>query len=609
MVDNINMPPPASEFTNTAPYGRACVNCSRAKCKCMRRPTGGACERCLRLQKECRPAPSARDRPAKKAASRTAKLEEKLDDLVTLLRSSAQSSAQSAAPGTTPSDTVPGHTNNVLLPPSETGATFLATESVPTPATSLPHGNGGYPSPSSSAPLPTPGELSPIEAEKTLDRFRSEKLKYFPFVHLPEILSAAQLAAERPFLWLCIRGATTKSSMGQQAIGEKIRRIVAEKLIIQHEKNLEILLGLLAYMGWANMHMGPQPFLCMYTHLILGLVQDLGLDKPPPRADEQHPMACVKAHGFILKMAVSSVRSMEERRAVLATFLISAEVSIFIRKNDPLRWTPHMEECLQILEDKNESPLDRILVCMVKLRLVGDETAKSPAISSDPSELRLLQAFQTKALNSQVQTIKTSLPPTLLADPMIQLLFLNTEMEISEIGLFQTPPKSANPDTSRLASLASCVRIARAWFDIFLAIPLPHYLNFGFCIMAHLSRIILSLYRVSTHDGLDWDRQVIRDTIDVIDILDALMVRFEGVPAQSGLVSDRPDGGDMFTLSARATRTMRAAWIPVLAPERVGALAQPFDAMMLDAFSPEFAESLNSWMADTFLPWETAPGA
>ncbi|KAK3360511.1 hypothetical protein B0T25DRAFT_629588 [Lasiosphaeria hispida] len=605
MVDNINMPQPVSEFATPAPYGRACVNCSRAKCKCMRRPAGGACERCLRLQKECRPAAGARERPAKKVASRTAKLEEKLDDLVTLLRSSAQSSA---APGTAPPDTVPGHTNPVLLPPPETDTDFLAPEPVPTPAASL-HGNGGYPSPSSSAPPPAPGELSPIEAEKTLDRFRSEKLKYFPFVYLPETLTAAQLSAERPFLWLCIRGATTKSALGQQVIGEKIRRIVADKLIIQHEKSLEILLGLLAYMGWANMHMGPQPFLCMYIHLLLALVQDLGLDKPPPRADEQHPMACVKAHGFILKMVVSTVRSMEERRAVLATFLIASEVSAFIRKNDPQRWTPHMEECLQVLEEKDESPLDRILVCMVKLRLIGDETTKSQAVgSSEPSELRLLQAFQVRALSSQIQTIKQSLPPSLQADPMVQLLLLITEMDISEIGLFQTPLKSALPDTSRLTSLASCLRIARTWFDIFLAIPLSSYPSFGFCIMSHLSRIMLSLYRLSSHDELDWDKQAIRDKIDVIDILEALVVRFEGVPAESGIISDRPDGGDMFSLTARATRTMRAAWIPVLAPERVGALAQPFDAMMLDAFSPEFAESLNSWMADTFLPWEMAPG-
>ncbi|KAH9233035.1 hypothetical protein K456DRAFT_1788268, partial [Colletotrichum gloeosporioides 23] len=71
-----------------APYGRACTNCSRAKCKCILRPAGGACERCHRLNKTCQPSNPQRKRSKKPPSSRTAQLEEKLDGLVTLLRQS-----------------------------------------------------------------------------------------------------------------------------------------------------------------------------------------------------------------------------------------------------------------------------------------------------------------------------------------------------------------------------------------------------------------------------------------------------------------------------------------------------------------------------------------
>ncbi|KAK1705618.1 uncharacterized protein BDZ83DRAFT_543546, partial [Colletotrichum acutatum] len=83
----------AAESVNggiAAPYGRACTNCSRAKCKCILRPVGGACERCHRLGKSCQPSNPIRKRSKKPPSSRTAQLEEKLDGLVTLLRQSGR---------------------------------------------------------------------------------------------------------------------------------------------------------------------------------------------------------------------------------------------------------------------------------------------------------------------------------------------------------------------------------------------------------------------------------------------------------------------------------------------------------------------------------------
>jgi hypothetical protein len=117
---------------------------------------------------------------------------------------------------------------------------------------------------------------------------------------------------------------SAKSSARQVALGIKIRRIIAEKLLVEHERSLETLVGLLCYIGWCNYQMGPQPFMCMYGHLVVGLVQDLGIDKPPPKDSEQHPMSCIKSHGFVLRLPLSSTRSMEERRAAVAAYLITS---------------------------------------------------------------------------------------------------------------------------------------------------------------------------------------------------------------------------------------------------------------------------------------------
>lgn len=181
--------------------------------------------------------------------------------------------------------------------------------------------------------MPGPEDISDVEADNCFAYFRS-KLKYFPFMHIPSDLTVTRLREERPFLWLCILAVSTKSSARQISLGSKIRRLIAEKLLIHHERSIELLLGMLAFQGWANYQLGPnQPFLGMDSHLVVGLVQDMGIEKSPRRADEpSHPMACLKNHHAVQRLTAITDRTMEERRAVLAAYLITTEwvdVSLF----------------------------------------------------------------------------------------------------------------------------------------------------------------------------------------------------------------------------------------------------------------------------------------
>ena len=108
----------------SAPYGHACTNCAKAKCKCVFSRGGpgpggsSVCDRCHRLSRECVPSQTVRKRGSARARSilrgsaaalgardgdsdvvRTAQLEEKLDDLVSLLRSQASASVAGVSRG------------------------------------------------------------------------------------------------------------------------------------------------------------------------------------------------------------------------------------------------------------------------------------------------------------------------------------------------------------------------------------------------------------------------------------------------------------------------------------------------------------------------------
>lgn len=274
--------------------------------------------RCHRLRKECRPAEKLRRRnPRKPVKSKTARLEERLDDLVSLLKCGA-------APGIAgmqPSATVP--LGNATLSSTAHDASF------------------------SSAPLMTPAasectdysyEPSYFEATRSLQHVVTDKLKYFPFIHIPPDLSAQQLQQDRPFLWLCLMTIGSKSTSQQQILAKKIRQMVAQEMIVKSEKSIEFLLGLLAFIGWyggrghgsgrssANIayrgtsHLPTKPYLSLFTQLAVSLVYDLGLNKSVTSAlKEAHMVPCVCPPTRSI-----TPRTMEERRAVLSCFVISS---------------------------------------------------------------------------------------------------------------------------------------------------------------------------------------------------------------------------------------------------------------------------------------------
>lgn len=111
-----------------------------------------------------------------------------------------------------------------------------------TPATT------SYSTPNTSTP--NLGELSPAKAEFFLEKFRTLHLKFFPFFHIPAEMTALQLQAERPFLWLNIRAVCTQSVAEQSALGVRIREIIAKEVVVECERSIDLLLGLLCYIGW-----------------------------------------------------------------------------------------------------------------------------------------------------------------------------------------------------------------------------------------------------------------------------------------------------------------------------------------------------------------------
>jgi hypothetical protein len=273
------------------PYGRACINCARAKSKCIASTTVDVkCERyhvsrayayalnpqltkcrCHRLNKECQSPPAVRKRRIVKntTATKTARLEEKLDSLVSFLHSAAQSlpvgagnivptaQVQLSPESLRPQHSYPkggrSHYSEAIQIPREAICYPVDDLGLHPPILLRATSNVAMQSVSRNVPtnyIPRGFEPPMAEADENLKTFRTCRLKHFPFINWPESVSSQELRQERPFLWFCIMAVSSKSSVQQMAFGEEIRSILGRQVLVESEKTLDLLLGLLTYLAW-----------------------------------------------------------------------------------------------------------------------------------------------------------------------------------------------------------------------------------------------------------------------------------------------------------------------------------------------------------------------
>lgn len=88
------------------------------------------------------------------------------------------------------------------------------------------------------------------ESKGYLTEFRTQKLIYFPFIHLPACTAIERLQEERPFLFLAIMAVSSRSSSQRQGLGREVKQILAREFIVNNEGSLDVLVGLLVFLAW-----------------------------------------------------------------------------------------------------------------------------------------------------------------------------------------------------------------------------------------------------------------------------------------------------------------------------------------------------------------------
>ncbi|RJE26156.1 hypothetical protein PHISCL_01506 [Aspergillus sclerotialis] len=527
-----------------APYGRACANCARAKCRCILRNNGGSCERCFRLQKECAPsATRKRRRPNYHAA--TARLEQKVDGLVSILKASNGSfgpfDIHSSSPLPSPAKPVAGGLENSnkdesVLPNSGHYQTStmnnhhqyqqyqkhlqLQDHGPQTPVST---------SSSSSFPyiLPHGAEPSPEEAEQYFQIFRTKHLSFLPFIRLGQEMTSRKLRHERPFLWLCIMADSSTNVAQQNAIGQTVREIAAREIIMEGERSMDLLLGLLCFIGWGHFRFSMGPLLTVLSHLCISLTLDLELQKRCPMdGNISHIFPRSMPSQFQGKIRIPEQRNIEHRRTALACYFLTSSAASFHSRVESLSWSPYLEECLKVLENSKEAPGDSLLVYFVKVqRIINNATTVRVQMRDTETEesTRIIGQY-ISSLNGQLTTLKSQIPAHLVTNKILQTMNFHTEITINELILMRIHhvPLSTNADPQTMNSLYTCLNAVKSWLDTILQFEGTDYATFPFFFWKQFRSVILTLIRLTSLKDPAWDTNIVRRTVNLPAALDQI---------------------------------------------------------------------------------------
>ncbi|KAE8330722.1 hypothetical protein BDV39DRAFT_212672 [Aspergillus sergii] len=258
----------------------ACFRCIELKVKCSTQGNDKECQRCSRLGRPCVFPSTLPNNTGRK--SRIDELQDQINELRDQLtkRDKGASghgiSSDEAVPHALQQHNAPiEHTKHITMRPDL--------------------GEPGN--------LLTIGILTLAQCNRLLDKFRMVKMPQFPFVIIPDSMNAISLRQEYPFLFVAIMTVSTEDRPSlQKDLNHEVKRTISTRIIMNNERNIDLLLGLLVYTAWYHYHWESMlPHMYLFLQLTITMVADLGLDRQP-NFTMQNIAASLDAYVFEVKV-------------------------------------------------------------------------------------------------------------------------------------------------------------------------------------------------------------------------------------------------------------------------------------------------------------------
>jgi hypothetical protein len=363
------------------------------------------------------------------------------------------------------------------------------------------------------------------ETEVLFDRYKRLMAPNMPFVVLPHEISATELAKSEPFLMNAIQVvASYHDTCQQQAMATKLIREMCERLLVNGEKSLGLLQGLLVFVNWYNSHLYSPRNSANLLHLAIALTTDLNIDRGPGNCEKARMETAMRAYGFAQS---AKVLSNDERRAVLGTFYLTSLMFTSFRKVDALHWTPWLMSCVTTLSEACEYESDGDLVQLVHMQRIMQE-ALATEHQNAPCHL------YAKSFLKDLESLKTQFPQSTM--PTV----LHLQDACARVAIWQRSFASiaGNPIGSeglrqRLDGMWNCMEAVKDYVDLYMKLPVNDYPTLPFGVFAQFAYTFVVIIRAFSVDMDGWDAHALNGFIDFSAIIEEVSRRYDAVSLSS----------------------------------------------------------------------------
>ncbi|RDK39947.1 hypothetical protein M752DRAFT_219744 [Aspergillus phoenicis ATCC 13157] len=229
------------------------------------------------------------------------------------------------------------------------------------------------------SPVPEPfddfitrGLLNITEGEELLLKFRTDLMPLFPFVIIPEV-SFVELRKQSPFLLLCIITACLEHKPTlQQKLEFEARTVVSTRIVMNMERDMDLLRGLLVHIAWYHYHWRIyHTQVYMLLQMAMAIVVDLGLDRY-----NNFKMQSISYDGKgteELHKGQVLYLTPDGQRAFLGCYYLCSKASIF-RRQLTMKHTDWVEYCADSLGQRAEYPTDQSLKALIKIQSLAQKS-------------------------------------------------------------------------------------------------------------------------------------------------------------------------------------------------------------------------------------------
>ncbi|KAE8370355.1 hypothetical protein BDV27DRAFT_79170 [Aspergillus caelatus] len=222
--------------------------------------------------------------------------------------------------------------------------------------------------------LLTHGVLTLAQCNRLLDKFRTVKMPQFPFVIITDSMNAISLRQEYPFLLVAIMTVSSEDRPAlQKDLDHEVKRTVSTRIIMNNERNIDLLLGLLVYTAWYHYHWESMlPHMYMFLQITVTMVADLGLDRQPNFTMRNIAASLGRPNSAHQRLASDSATG---KRALLGTFYLCSVSSLF-RQQLFMKHTDWINQCCDSLMKSPEFPSDTLLKTYIDVRVLAQKSAE-----------------------------------------------------------------------------------------------------------------------------------------------------------------------------------------------------------------------------------------